>query len=232
MSLASTRTHPARSSGAASVSDISTVPSAATFRRMPESSCTHVALGQFAWPVQPRRLDEAALSTKTHRRDVRVPGRKQVFSARLDKLACRCGCLQRVDGRPSPRHIGVAGLRRLPSFPETAVDRLSVKEPLVIPPSMCGHLPPTCGDLPMSKGFVGRRQSGYDRWAALAQPPYVESQARFRGFLDSIEGVWTEPTFFYDSSCYRFTDVSVVPKQHQKPMPPIRIAGSWPDAFR
>jgi hypothetical protein len=34
----STRTHPARSSGSASDPDISTVPSAATFRRSPESS--------------------------------------------------------------------------------------------------------------------------------------------------------------------------------------------------
>jgi alkanesulfonate monooxygenase SsuD/methylene tetrahydromethanopterin reductase-like flavin-dependent oxidoreductase (luciferase family) len=60
---------------------------------------------------------------------------------------------------------------------------------------------------------------------------YAESRERFREILDIIERAWTEPSFSYDGTYHRFKDVAVVPKPHQKPTPPIRIAASTPDTF-
>ena len=46
-----------------------------------------------------------------------------------------------------------------------------------------------------------------------------------------IEQAWSKPSFSYEGKYHRFKDVAVVPKPHQKPAPPIRIAASTPDTF-
>jgi alkanesulfonate monooxygenase SsuD/methylene tetrahydromethanopterin reductase-like flavin-dependent oxidoreductase (luciferase family) len=60
---------------------------------------------------------------------------------------------------------------------------------------------------------------------------YAESRDRFREILDILERAWTRPTFSYEGTYHRFSNVSVVPKPYQKPTPPIRIAASTPDTF-
>ncbi len=60
---------------------------------------------------------------------------------------------------------------------------------------------------------------------------YAESRDRFREILDIVERAWTKPSFSYNGQYHSFKDVEVVPKPHQKPTPPIRIAASTPDTF-
>jgi alkanesulfonate monooxygenase SsuD/methylene tetrahydromethanopterin reductase-like flavin-dependent oxidoreductase (luciferase family) len=60
---------------------------------------------------------------------------------------------------------------------------------------------------------------------------YAESRDRFREILDIIEQAWTKPSFSYNGKYHSFDEVAVVPKPHQKPTPPIRIAASTPDTF-
>ena len=60
---------------------------------------------------------------------------------------------------------------------------------------------------------------------------YAESRDRFREILDIVEQAWTKPSFSYNGQYHSFKDVPVVPKPHQKPTPPIRIAASTPETF-
>jgi alkanesulfonate monooxygenase SsuD/methylene tetrahydromethanopterin reductase-like flavin-dependent oxidoreductase (luciferase family) len=60
---------------------------------------------------------------------------------------------------------------------------------------------------------------------------YAESRERFREILDIVEQAWTKPSFSYGGKYHSFNEVTVVPKPHQKPTPPIRIAASTPDTF-
>jgi alkanesulfonate monooxygenase SsuD/methylene tetrahydromethanopterin reductase-like flavin-dependent oxidoreductase (luciferase family) len=60
---------------------------------------------------------------------------------------------------------------------------------------------------------------------------YAESRERFREILDIVEQAWTKHSFSYSGKYHSFNEVTVVPKPHQKPTPPIRIAASTPDTF-
>jgi alkanesulfonate monooxygenase SsuD/methylene tetrahydromethanopterin reductase-like flavin-dependent oxidoreductase (luciferase family) len=89
----------------------------------------------------------------------------------------------------------------------------------------------TVDQLSHGRLIFGVGRSGVAQTYAAYGVSYAESQARFREILDVIQRAWTEPTFSYEGTYYRFDDVSLVPKPYQQPTPPIRIAASTPDTF-
>ena len=76
---------------------------------------------------------------------------------------------------------------------------------------------------------VGR--SGLPRTYEAYGIPYAESKDRFAETLHIIEQAWSTARFSHEGQYYRFDDVAVTPKPHQKPLPPIRVAASSPDTF-
>jgi alkanesulfonate monooxygenase SsuD/methylene tetrahydromethanopterin reductase-like flavin-dependent oxidoreductase (luciferase family) len=89
----------------------------------------------------------------------------------------------------------------------------------------------TVDQLSHGRLIFGVGRSGVAQTYAAYGVPYAESQARFREILDVVQRAWTESSFSYEGTYYRFKDVSVVPKPVQKPTPPIRIAASTADTF-
>jgi alkanesulfonate monooxygenase SsuD/methylene tetrahydromethanopterin reductase-like flavin-dependent oxidoreductase (luciferase family) len=89
----------------------------------------------------------------------------------------------------------------------------------------------TVDQLSHGRLIFGVGRSGVAQTYAAYGVPYAESQARFREVLDVVQRAWSEPSFSYEGTYYRFKDVSVVPTPFQKPTPPIRIAASTPDTF-
>jgi alkanesulfonate monooxygenase SsuD/methylene tetrahydromethanopterin reductase-like flavin-dependent oxidoreductase (luciferase family) len=89
----------------------------------------------------------------------------------------------------------------------------------------------TVDQLSHGRLIFGVGRSGVAQTYAAYGVSYAESQARFREILDVVQRAWTEPMFSYEGIYYRFKDVSVVPRPHQEPTPPIRIAASTPDTF-
>src|SRR5579859_5745915 len=61
--------------------------------------------------------------------------------------------------------------------------------------------------------------------------PYAESRDRFAEALTVIRSAWTEPTFSYEGTYYRYLNVSVSPRPYQQPYPPIRVAATSSDTF-
>jgi alkanesulfonate monooxygenase SsuD/methylene tetrahydromethanopterin reductase-like flavin-dependent oxidoreductase (luciferase family) len=89
----------------------------------------------------------------------------------------------------------------------------------------------TVDQLSHGRLIFGVGRSGVAQTYAAYGVSYAESQARFREILDVVQRAWTEPSFSYEGAYYRFDNVSVVPKPHQRPTPPIRIAASTADTF-
>jgi alkanesulfonate monooxygenase SsuD/methylene tetrahydromethanopterin reductase-like flavin-dependent oxidoreductase (luciferase family) len=61
--------------------------------------------------------------------------------------------------------------------------------------------------------------------------PYAESRDRFAEALAIIRRAWTEPTFSYEGTYYRYANVSLSPRPYQQPHPPIRVAATSSDTF-
>lgn len=58
-----------------------------------------------------------------------------------------------------------------------------------------------------------------------------ESRGRFDEALEIIKRCWTQERVTFEGKYYRVRDLAVLPKPHQKPHPPIRIACVSPDTF-
>jgi alkanesulfonate monooxygenase SsuD/methylene tetrahydromethanopterin reductase-like flavin-dependent oxidoreductase (luciferase family) len=89
----------------------------------------------------------------------------------------------------------------------------------------------TVDQLSNGRLIFGVGRSGVAQTYAAYGVSYAESRERFREVLDILERAWTQPSFSYQGRHYRFTDVTVVPRPRQQPMPPVRIAASTPDTF-
>src|SRR6476661_5768763 len=76
---------------------------------------------------------------------------------------------------------------------------------------------------------VGR--SGFARVYEQYGVPYAESRERFAETLEVVRRAWTQETFSFEGTHFRFHDTCVVPKPYQKPHPPIRVAATSPDTF-
>jgi len=76
---------------------------------------------------------------------------------------------------------------------------------------------------------IGR--SGFARAYEGYGIPYAESRERFQESLDVIIKAWTEHRFSHEGKYFTFDDVCVVPKPHQKPHPPLRMAATTQDTF-
>jgi alkanesulfonate monooxygenase SsuD/methylene tetrahydromethanopterin reductase-like flavin-dependent oxidoreductase (luciferase family) len=89
----------------------------------------------------------------------------------------------------------------------------------------------TVDQLSHGRLIFGVGRSGVAQTYAAYGVSYAESRDRFREILDVVVQAWTRPSFSYEGTYHRFDNVSVVPKPHQQPFPPIRIAASTPDTF-
>src|SRR5689334_18740391 len=76
---------------------------------------------------------------------------------------------------------------------------------------------------------VGR--SGFPRTYEAFGVPYGESRERFGEVLEIVKRAWTESSFSFQGKYYSFDKVHLVPKPHQKPHPPIRVAATSADTF-
>jgi alkanesulfonate monooxygenase SsuD/methylene tetrahydromethanopterin reductase-like flavin-dependent oxidoreductase (luciferase family) len=85
----------------------------------------------------------------------------------------------------------------------------------------------------ISKGRLdfGIGRSGFPRAYEGYNIPYGESRERFQECLDVILKAWTKERFSYEGKYFTFHDVCVVPKPHQKPHPPLRMAATTRETF-
>jgi alkanesulfonate monooxygenase SsuD/methylene tetrahydromethanopterin reductase-like flavin-dependent oxidoreductase (luciferase family) len=85
----------------------------------------------------------------------------------------------------------------------------------------------------ISKGRLdfGVGRSGFPRAYEGYGVPYAESRERFLETLEIILKAWTEEPFSYTGKYYTFNNLSVLPKPHQKPHPPIRVAATTKETF-
>jgi alkanesulfonate monooxygenase SsuD/methylene tetrahydromethanopterin reductase-like flavin-dependent oxidoreductase (luciferase family) len=79
--------------------------------------------------------------------------------------------------------------------------------------------------------LLGAGRSGNPRSYAAYGVPYSESRERFYETLDILKLAWTQPSFSYAGKFHNFSDARAVPRPHQQPHPPIRIAGASEDTF-
>ena len=76
---------------------------------------------------------------------------------------------------------------------------------------------------------VGR--SGFARAYEGYGISYAESRDRLMECLEVVLRAWTADSFSYKGEFYRFDDVCVLPKPHQKPHPPVRVAAATKSTF-
>ncbi len=79
--------------------------------------------------------------------------------------------------------------------------------------------------------LLGAGRSGNPRSYAAYGVPYSESRERFYETLDILKLAWTQQSFSYSGRYYSFNEARAVPRPHQQPHPPIRIAGASEDTF-
>src|SRR6266545_4884099 len=61
--------------------------------------------------------------------------------------------------------------------------------------------------------------------------PYSESRERFFETLEILRKAWTQERFSHKGHYFEFNDVCVMPKPHQRPHPPIRVAATTEETF-
>ena len=61
--------------------------------------------------------------------------------------------------------------------------------------------------------------------------PYGESRERFLETLEILKAAWTQERFSHKGQYFEFNDVCVMPKPHQRPHPPIRVAATTEETF-
>jgi alkanesulfonate monooxygenase SsuD/methylene tetrahydromethanopterin reductase-like flavin-dependent oxidoreductase (luciferase family) len=61
--------------------------------------------------------------------------------------------------------------------------------------------------------------------------PYGESRERFLETLEILKTAWTQERFSHKGRYFEFNDVCVMPKPHQRPHPPIRVAATTEETF-
>jgi len=76
---------------------------------------------------------------------------------------------------------------------------------------------------------VGR--SGFARAYEGYGIPYAESRERFQEALEVILKAWSDDRLTYQGKYFSCENLCVMPRPHQKPHPPIRIAATTPDTF-
>ncbi|HXT80150.1 MAG TPA: LLM class flavin-dependent oxidoreductase [Acetobacteraceae bacterium] len=89
----------------------------------------------------------------------------------------------------------------------------------------------TVDQLSRGRLIFGVGRSGVAKTYEAYNIPYAESRDRFTETLDIIQKAFTEPVVSYNGKYFQFQDVSVTPRPHQRPMPPIRVAATSPDTF-
>ncbi len=82
----------------------------------------------------------------------------------------------------------------------------------------------------------GRLEFGIGRGSIPSQfhgfdIPMAENRDRFDEALDVIRLAWTEDRFSYNGQYYQVDNLSVVPKPHQHPHPPLRVAVHSAESF-
>ncbi len=60
---------------------------------------------------------------------------------------------------------------------------------------------------------------------------YSESRDRFLETLEILRKAWTQERFSHKGHYFEFNDVCVMPKPHQRPHPPIRVAATTEETF-
>ena len=72
----------------------------------------------------------------------------------------------------------------------------------------------------------------HDEFEALQLHPFEDRGAVVDEQLEIMKAVWTGERPSYDGRFYRFPEISVTPKPHQRPHPPILVGGNSPPALR
>jgi alkanesulfonate monooxygenase SsuD/methylene tetrahydromethanopterin reductase-like flavin-dependent oxidoreductase (luciferase family) len=108
----------------------------------------------------------------------------------------------------------------------TAVQVLPLNHPLRIAEEVA-----TVDQISEGRFEFGIGRSGAVRTYDVYGIPYGESQARFLEALEIIRRAWTGEPFSYDGHFYRIQNATVVPRPHQVPHPPIRMATTSDETF-
>jgi alkanesulfonate monooxygenase SsuD/methylene tetrahydromethanopterin reductase-like flavin-dependent oxidoreductase (luciferase family) len=108
----------------------------------------------------------------------------------------------------------------------TAVQLLPLNHPL----RLAGEVA-TLDHVSQGRFDFGIGRSGGTRAYDALGVPYEESQARFFEALEIILQAWKGEPFSYAGQFYRFTNVAVSPRPHQRPHPPVRMAATTPETF-
>src|SRR5277367_5854149 len=76
----------------------------------------------------------------------------------------------------------------------------------------------------------GRLECGLGRGHAwlysMSNVPLEESRPRYDEGIEIMIRAWTEDKFSFDGKCFKFKDLTVVPKPLQKPYPPLYTGGT------
>jgi alkanesulfonate monooxygenase SsuD/methylene tetrahydromethanopterin reductase-like flavin-dependent oxidoreductase (luciferase family) len=108
----------------------------------------------------------------------------------------------------------------------TAVQVLPLNHPLRIAEEVA-----TVDQISGGRFEFGIGRSGVVKTYDIYGVPYAESQARFREALDIIQLGWKGEPFSYEGQFYRVQNATVVPRPHQVPHPPIRMATTSDETF-
>jgi alkanesulfonate monooxygenase SsuD/methylene tetrahydromethanopterin reductase-like flavin-dependent oxidoreductase (luciferase family) len=76
---------------------------------------------------------------------------------------------------------------------------------------------------------VGR--SGFPRTYEGYGVPYGESRERFAEVLGILQRAWSQERFSFEGRFYNFQNLTIIPRPHQHPYPPLRVAATSPDTF-
>ncbi|HEX2942396.1 MAG TPA: LLM class flavin-dependent oxidoreductase [Rhodopila sp.] len=108
-----------------------------------------------------------------------------------------------------------------------AVQVLPLCHPLRVAEEAC-----TVDHISQGRLIFGVGRSGFPRTYQAYGISYAESRERFAEVLEILRRAWTQETFSFHGTYYRFDDICLVPKPYQSPYPELRIAVNSPDTFQ
>ena len=71
-----------------------------------------------------------------------------------------------------------------------------------------------------------------EEFVALDAPPFAQRGAVTSAYLRAFKELWTSDNPTFDGECYRFSNLTFLPKPVQKPHPPLWVGGQSRRAIR
>lgn len=80
--------------------------------------------------------------------------------------------------------------------------------------------------------IMGVGRSGFPRTYQAYGISYAESRERFAEVMEILKRAWTQETFSYHGTFYRYDNVNLVPKPYQTPYPELRMAVNSAESYQ